>query len=75
VSRCFFPREGIPEDPVTGSAHCKLAPYWAERLGKNELIAYQASKRSGIIKVRYEHNRVHLTGEAVTVLEGKFLNL
>lgn len=75
VSRFFAPRVGVTEDPVTGSAHCKLAPYWAERLGKNELIGYQASKQSGVVKVRYEFNRVHLTGEAVTVLEGKFLNL
>ncbi len=75
VSRFFAPRVGISEDAVTGSAHCKLAPYWAERLGRNELIAYQASKRGGIIKVRYDHNRVYLTGQAITIFKGKFLNL
>ena len=75
VSRFFAPRAGISEDPVTGSAHCKLAPYWAERLGKTEMVAYQASKRGGVVKVRCEYNRVHLTGEAVTVMESCFLNL
>lgn len=75
VSRVFAPREGIDEDPVTGSAHCKLAPYWAEKLGKNEFVAYQASKRGGVLKVHYAHERVYLTGEAVTVLMGKFAKL
>ncbi|RZI45697.1 PhzF family phenazine biosynthesis protein [Candidatus Finniella inopinata] len=75
VSRFFAPRVGVTEDPVTGSAHCKLAPYWADRLGKTDMVAYQASKRGGVIKVRYEHNRVHLAGQSVTVLEGRFLNL
>lgn len=69
VSRFFAPREGIFEDPVTGSPHCKLATYWAERLGKNTMIAYQASKRGGIVKVRFENNRVYLTGEALTVIK------
>jgi PhzF family phenazine biosynthesis protein len=75
VSRFFAPRIGVPEDPVTGSAHCKLAPYWAKRLGKTEFLAYQASKRGGVIEVRFESNRVYLTGQAVTIFEGKFLNL
>ncbi len=72
-SRFFAPREGVNEDPVTGSAHCKLAPYWAERLGKNTMIAYQASKRGGVVKVRFENNRVYLTGEAITVIQGKIM--
>ncbi len=75
VSRVFAPRDGIDEDPVTGSAHCKLAPYWSERLGKNEFLAYQASKRGGVLKIRYEHERTFLTGEAVTAFAGKFLNI
>jgi PhzF family phenazine biosynthesis protein len=73
VSRFFAPRVGVPEDPVTGSAHCKLAPYWSERLGKNEFIAYQASKRGGRLTVRHEGERVHLTGNAVTAFSGRFL--
>ena len=75
VSRFFAPRMGVPEDPVTGSSHCKLAPYWAKRLGKTEFLAYQASKRGGVIKVQFESNRVYLTGQAVIIFEGKFLNL
>lgn len=75
VSRFFAPRVGVQEDPVTGSAHCKLAPYWSKRLKKNDFLAYQASKRGGIIEVRFESSRVYLTGEAVTIFEGKFLNL
>ncbi len=74
VSRFFAPKVGVSEDPVTGSAHCKLAPYWSERLGKNEFTAYQASQRGGTLLVRYEHGRVYLTGQAVTVFEGTFLN-
>ncbi len=75
VSRFFAPHVGVNEDPVTGSAHCKLAPYWAERLGKNEFTAYQASKRGGVLKVRYDRERVFLTGQAVTVFRGKFLKI
>ena len=73
VSRFFAPRVGVTENPVTGSAHCKLAPYWAQRLGKNTMTAYQASQRGGTVKVRFENNRVFLTGEAVTVIQGDIL--
>ena len=71
VSRYFAPAAGIDEDPVTGSAHCTLAPYWSERLGKRELVGFQASTRGGVVHVRYEGDRVHLRGEAVTVLRGE----
>ncbi len=64
VSRCFFPNEGIPEDPVTGSAHCYLGPYWAEKLAKKKLIAFQASARSGVLGVEVLPNSVLLTGRA-----------
>jgi PhzF family phenazine biosynthesis protein len=75
VSRCFFPRYGINEDPVTGSAHCALAPYWSKRLGKSELIAYQASARGGWLRLRNEDTRVKLSGQAVTTLRGELLHL
>jgi PhzF family phenazine biosynthesis protein len=70
VSRCFAPRVGIPEDPVTGSAHCALGPWWAERLGRNDLIGYQASARGGHVHVHVRGDRVLLGGSAVTVLRG-----
>jgi PhzF family phenazine biosynthesis protein len=73
VSRYFAPRHGIDEDPVTGSAHCVLAPYWAEKLDKREMSAYQASERGGFVNVRLEHDRVHLIGQAVTVLRGELV--
>lgn len=73
VSRFFGPAVGIPEDPVTGSAHCALAPYWSPRLGKNELVGYQASARGGTVHVRLAGERVKLGGEAVTVLKGELL--
>jgi len=71
VSRFFAPAVGIPEDPVTGSAHCALGPYWGARLGKDRLRAYQASERGGSVSVRLQGERVHLLGGAVTVLEGR----
>jgi PhzF family phenazine biosynthesis protein len=71
VSRCFAPGIGIDEDPVTGSAHCCLGPYWAERFGKNELTGLQASARGGIVKVRINDDRVILSGNAVTVMRGE----
>ncbi len=71
VCRFFAPAAGIPEDPVTGSAQCGLGPYWMERLGKRELLAFQASARGGTIRVRIEADRVHLGGRAVTVLRGR----
>ncbi|WLT30222.1 PhzF family phenazine biosynthesis protein [Geothrix sp. PMB-07] len=73
VSRCFFPADGIPEDPVTGSAHCTLIPYWAERLGKNRLRAFQASPRGGELTCELTGERVRIGGQAVKVLEGHFL--
>jgi predicted PhzF superfamily epimerase YddE/YHI9 len=73
VSRFFAPGVGIDEDPVTGSAHCALAPYWSERLDKSELRAFQASKRGGVIDIRIEGDRVFLRGQAVTVLQGNLL--
>jgi len=70
VSRYFAPAAGIDEDPVTGSAHCCLGPFWAERLGKNEMTAFQASERGGTVYVRVAGDRVFLSGQAVTVLTG-----
>jgi len=69
ISRFFAPAYGIPEDPVTGSAHCCLGPYWETKLGKKEFTAYQASKRGGTLKVRIDNDRVILSGQAVTVFE------
>ena len=71
VSRFFAPSCGVNEDPVTGSSHCCLAPYWARRFGKDELVGYQASARGGIVRVRVCDDRVMLGGQAVTVLEGR----
>jgi PhzF family phenazine biosynthesis protein len=71
VSRCFGPKFGIDEDPVTGSAHCALGPYWAERLGKQELTGYQASARGGVVRVRVDGDRTHLAGRAITVTRGE----
>ena len=71
VSRFFAPRAGVNEDPVTGSAHCVLGPFWRDRLGKNELLAYQASARGGVIRVRVGDKRVYIGGKAVTVLEAE----
>lgn len=71
VSRFFAPGVGIDEDPVTGSAHCILSPYWSERLGGTELTGEQVSKRGGIVKTRQDGDRVHLAGQAVTVLSGE----
>jgi PhzF family phenazine biosynthesis protein len=69
VSRVFAPKVGIDEDPVTGSAHTVLAPYWARRLGRRSLVGFQASARSGLVGVQLSDNRVILTGRAVTVLD------
>jgi PhzF family phenazine biosynthesis protein len=71
VSRFFAPAAGIDEDPVTGSAHCCLGPFWAERLGKRSVVGFQASARSGVVGVRLEGSRVALAGKAVTVLRGE----
>ncbi len=74
VSRFFAPAVGVPEDPVTGSAHCALAPFWGERLGCAELIGYQASSRGGMVRVRLTGDRVQLGGHAVTVARGQLLH-
>jgi PhzF family phenazine biosynthesis protein len=71
VSRFFAPAAGILEDPVTGSAHCCLGPFWASRLGKTEFTGYQASARGGVVRVRVAGNRVYLGGQAVTTLRGE----
>lgn len=73
VSRFFAPGVGIDEDPVTGSAHCCLGPYWSKKLEKNELIAYQASERGGMVRVRVMGERVLLGGQATTVLVGELV--
>jgi PhzF family phenazine biosynthesis protein len=73
VSRYFAPHCGIDEDPVTGAAHCALGPYWCERLGKTDLVGYQASARGGYVRLVVAQDRVRLTGEAVTVLQGVLL--
>ena len=72
VSRYFAPKMGIPEDPVTGAAHCKLAPYWAKRLGKDRLTAKQVSRRGGDLICEMKGDRVLISGSAVTVMETKF---
>jgi PhzF family phenazine biosynthesis protein len=71
VSRYFAPAKGIPEDPVTGGAHCMLAPYWAQRLGKTEFRAYQASRRGGEMVCRLAGDRVDLEGSCVFYMEGE----
>ena len=73
VSRCFALGLGIHEDPVTGSAHCVLAPYWAVKLGRTELVGYQASARGGIVRVRLADDRVVLSGQAVTVKQAELI--
>jgi predicted PhzF superfamily epimerase YddE/YHI9 len=73
VSRFFAPAFGVPEDPVTGSAHCCLGPYWAEKLGKIDLVGYQCSPRGGTVRVGVRGDRVLLQGHAITTLMGEFL--
>ncbi|MBM7169858.1 PhzF family phenazine biosynthesis protein [Streptomyces sp. G44] len=73
VSRGFFPRVGIDEDPVTGSAHTALAPFWSERLGRTRLTGLQASARTGLVRTELRGDRTLLTGRAVTVIEGDLL--
>nr|WP_235932745.1 PhzF family phenazine biosynthesis protein [Dictyobacter arantiisoli] len=64
---------GVNEDPVTGSAHCCLAPYWGQKLGRDTLLGYQASKRGGLVRVQLNGERVLLGGQAVTVMKGELL--
>jgi PhzF family phenazine biosynthesis protein len=73
VSRFFAPAVGVDEDPVTGSAHCVLAPFWAERLGRSELTGYQASARGGVVRVEVRGERVGLGGSAVTMMRGELV--
>jgi len=71
TSRFFAPAVGIPEDPVTGAAHCALGPFWGERLGRSRLVCHQASARGGVVRVEVHGDRVTLGGTAVTILEGR----
>ncbi|MFN0051341.1 MAG: PhzF family phenazine biosynthesis protein, partial [Planctomycetales bacterium] len=71
VSRFFAPAVGVPEDPVCGSAHCCLAPYWCARWNKSDLIGHQVSQRGGVVRVGLRGGRVRLAGQAVTVLKGR----
>ncbi len=73
VSRFFAPRSGVNEDPVTGSAHCCLGPFWRKHLGKDEFVTYQASAGGGVVRVRLKENRVLLRGQAVTVMRCELL--
>ena len=73
ISRFFAPRVGVNEDPVTGSAHCCLAPYWCSKFGRDQLVGYQASPRGGVVRVRVAGDRVYLGGQAVTVLRGELV--
>jgi predicted PhzF superfamily epimerase YddE/YHI9 len=73
VSRVFGPNVGIAEDPVTGSAHCGLAPYWSAKLGRDELVGFQASARGGVVRVRLTSRGVTVAGQAVTVAETNLL--
>tara|TARA_R110002110_G_scaffold133783_1_gene316462 strand:+ start:71587 stop:72369 length:783 start_codon:yes stop_codon:yes gene_type:complete len=75
VSRFFAPRVGVPEDPVTGSAHCKLAPYWAQRLGKNRMNARQVSRRGGELRLALRGDRVQMAGRAVLFLVAEIRGL
>jgi predicted PhzF superfamily epimerase YddE/YHI9 len=70
VSRCFYPEAGIEEDPVTGSAHTMLTPYWATQCNKNELDAHQLSKRGGKLNCRLANERVLISGNSVIYFEG-----
>ncbi|MFO0950993.1 MAG: PhzF family phenazine biosynthesis protein [Isosphaeraceae bacterium] len=74
VSRFFAPRLGVDEDPVCGSAHCCLGPYWGAKLGKTDLVAYQASTRGGLLRIGLRGERVTLAGRAVTTLRGSILH-
>jgi len=73
ISRFFAPRVGVLEDPVTGSAHCKLADYWQKKLNKTHFLAYQASKRGGELKLTVAEDRVYIAGNAVTVMQGEWI--
>jgi PhzF family phenazine biosynthesis protein len=69
--RCFAPALGINEDPVTGSAHCALVPFWSEKTGKKDLKSHQVSKREGVLKVSLQKDRVEISGQAITILKAE----
>jgi predicted PhzF superfamily epimerase YddE/YHI9 len=71
VSRYFAPAAGVDEDPVTGSAHCCLGPFWKDRLGRDNLMGFQASARGGYVRTRCEGDRVFISGQAITVMRGE----
>ena len=73
VSRCFYPGPGIPEDPVTGSAHCNIVPYWCQQLGKTSLFAKQLSGRGGNLWCELKNDRVLMTGHCVLFMKGEIL--
>jgi PhzF family phenazine biosynthesis protein len=73
VSRFFAPQSGVDEDPVTGSAHCTLAPWWGAKLGKDRMSGFQASKRGGVVSVHLQGERVILTGRATTTVRGELI--
>jgi predicted PhzF superfamily epimerase YddE/YHI9 len=73
VSRCFYPALGVDEDPVTGSAHCCLGPYWQKKLNKNEFTSLQLSKRGGLLKLKIVEDRILISGQAITTLKGEIL--
>jgi PhzF family phenazine biosynthesis protein len=73
ISRFFCPRVGVTEDPVTGSAHCTLTPYWSQKLGKDAMFAHQASERGGMVRCSLAGDRVKLAGNAITVLQGELV--
>jgi PhzF family phenazine biosynthesis protein len=73
VSRCFYPQSGVNEDPVTGSAHTIMVPYWAKILGKNNLTALQLSRRKGSLICELKDNRVLMTGNAITYMKGEYI--
>lgn len=71
VSRCFYPGAGIPEDPVTGSAHCNIVPYWSDKLGKTKLFCQQLSPRHGDLHCELKGNRVLMSGKCVLYMQGE----
>ena len=73
ISRFFAPAVGVNEDPVTGSAHCRLTPYWQKKLGKNQLRAFQASRRGGSLQLFAVDDRVRIGGKAVTIIKGELI--
>lgn len=75
VSRCFYPGAGIPEDPVTGSAHCNIVPYWSEKLGKNKLLCQQLSPRGGDLQCELKNDRVLMSGKCVLFMQGEIFLL